>query len=735
MNKHYLSKKRVLVYKIEDGKCSCGLDNCSGPGKHPIGGPNKTVKNHQHHDGGIGIALDDSTICVDVDPKNGGIESLKNLESTLGPLPKDTPRVVSGSGGYHIYLHKRNFPTANLNHFAPGVEIKVNGFLVCPPSPHASGQCYEWETSDDLALAEVPESWQLAFKNQSKLDVKDTGNCPKEEELPALADRITWARTSITQLPGSVAGSGGHDAAMKVAVQLVRGYCLPVNEALSLFQEVYNPKCIDGATGEQFPWEEKDIRHKLTDAEKKGIVPWGFAIRNTSSSWDLRTNKKGSPVRDAENLRQIFRQAPELSNIAWNERAGMVFLQLPQEVVDGPGDEKLRCLDDNDTNCIQTWIIQNCAVEWCASDVRAALIRAAVEKPFDELRDWLRGLEWDGISRVENWLHRYLGADDNPYTKEAGTIWLKGAVARVLTPGIQFDLAMIMEGDQGIGKTTALRVLAGNYHIETALELDRKGEDEIIRKLHGSESWIVEMSELTAFRKSEIESLKSFLTKTHDHYRKPYAREVTIKPRGFVFAGTTNDTTYLADSANRRYLPVRVEQLDKDALENDRKQLLAETVALYKADPRLTLAPEVWSFVEKERDSRRVVSVDEDIVKSFLAGRSVVRICELAELMYGDNYAGRATAGFSRRMGGYLRSEEFEPCYGKPTTGQRHVRMWRRAYLKNESEAGLWEVYTEERKTGETLDGSTQPVRDVLRRCQAAQSRADQIAPSASACS
>ena len=59
-------------------------------------------------------------------------------------------------------------------------------------------------------------------------------------------------------------------------------------------------------------------------------------------------------------------------------------------------------------------------------------------------------------------------------------------------------------------------------------------------------------------------------------------------------------------------------------------------------------------------------------------------------------------------MGGYLRSEEFEPCYGKPTTGQRHVRMWRRAYLKNESEAGLWEVYTEERKTGETLDGSTQ---------------------------
>ena len=700
MNKHRLSKKRVLVYKFENGKCSCGLEGCSGPGKHPIGGPTKAVRNYQEHDGGVGIALDEHTICVDVDPKNGGIESFKRLEETLGPLPKNTPRVISGSGGYHIYLHKRNYPTSNLNHFAEGVEIKVNGFLVCPPSPHMSGENYKWETAEDLTLAEVPEAWQLAFKNQSKLSVHDTGKCPSEEELPALSDRVTWARTGLTQLEGSVAGSGGHDAAMKAAVLLVRGYCLPMKEALSLFQEIYNPKCINGATGDQYPWEEKDIRHKLKDADTKGVVPWGYCIRNTSTTWDLRVNKKsGLPVRDAENLRQIFRQAPELANIAWNERAGMVFLQLPQEVRDGTADSKLRCLDDNDTNTILTWIIQNIYVEWASADIRAAILRSAMEKQYDELRDWLRSLEWDKKPRVENWLHSYLGADDNPYTREAGTVWLKGAVARVLNPGIQFDLAMILEGDQGVGKTSALRILAGNYHIETALELDRKGEDEIIRKLHGSESWIIEMSELTAFRKSEIESLKSFLTKTHDHYRKPYAREVTIKPRGFVFAGTTNDTTYLADSANRRYLPVKVRHLEREQMENDRQQLLAEAVAMYKANPRLTLVPEVWKFVEQERESRRIVNVDEDTVRGFLAKRSVVRVSELAELIYGQNFTSKAGVAFSRRMGTYLKTEGFEQCYGAaPHSGQRHVRMWRREYHQGKSESELWKIYEEERE-------------------------------------
>jgi predicted P-loop ATPase len=322
-----------------------------------------------------------------------------------------------------------------------------------------------------------------------------------------------------------------------------------------------------------------------------------------------------------------------------------------------------------------------------------------MEKQYDELRDWLRSLEWDKQPRVENWLHSYLGADDNPYTKEAGTIWLKGAVARVLNPGIQFDLAMILEGDQGVGKTSALRILAGSYHIETALELDRKGEDEIIRKLHGSESWIIEMSELTAFRKSEIESLKSFLTKTHDHYRKPYAREVTIKARGFVFAGTTNDTTYLADSANRRYLPVKVRHLEREQMENDRQQLLAEAVAMYKANPRLTLAPEVWKFVEEERESRRIVNVDEDTVRGFLANRSVVRVSELAELIYGQNFTSKAGVAFSRRMGVYLKTEGFEQCYGATQqSGQRHVRMWRREYHTSKSESELWKIYEEERE-------------------------------------
>ena len=701
-----LPTEKVLVYPFDpDLKiCLCGGDEpekCAG--KHPIGGPGavvdnkQTIEEHLASGGGVGIPIR-NFICIDVDPKNGGIESLEELTKILGPLPGNTPRVRSGSGGYHVYLAKGEWPKGNLNTFAPGVEIKVNGFLVCPPSPHLSGDLYKWEVSADNDLSDAPDEWALAFKNASKVGDGGVGERPTEAQLPPTEDRITWGRRAVDKLDGSVAGAAGHDAAFRAAVALIRGYCLEQADAVRIFDEVFNPKCIDGKTGNNYPWSEKDILHKILDAENKSRAPWGYGLRfSARDEWDLRLTAKGQVVKDAENLRQIFKCAHELQGIWHNQRSDMVFVKLPKDIKENGNDTKPRPLTDVDTNCIQTWIIRKIGCEFAKEAVNDAVLRAASDRPYDDLKDWLNTIAWDGTPRLRYWLIDLLGAEDTEANQEIGEVWLKGAVARVLEPGVQFDYALILEGEQGIGKTSALRILAGEYHLETNLELDRKGEDEIARKLHSEQCWIVEMGELTALRKSEVETLKAFLTKKSDSFRRPYARNVTHRKRSFVFAGTTNDPTYLIDTSNRRYLPVKVEQLKFAEMEQHRSQLLAEAVHAYRANKRLVILPEVMAEVNVKRELRRIVNPEEEIIRATAQARSVLRIQDIARLVYGFDHVSKAGSAFSRRVGGYLRSEGFEQQMASTGGSDRQlIRVWCRDYHSDKKPTELWKIYEDE---------------------------------------
>ncbi len=716
-NKLKLPVERVLVYPFDKGlkRCSCdGEEPEKCAGKHPIGGPAAVVddaeKIQQHIDGGGGLGIPiRNFICIDVDPKNGGLESLDELVKILGPLPGATPRVLTGSGGYHIYLEKGEWPKGNLNTFAPGVEIKVNGFLVCPPSPHLSGETYKWERGPENELCPAPDEWALAFKNASKIGVDETGARPTQASLPPTEDRIAWARRALDKMEGSIAGAAGHTAAFRAAVVVTRGYCLEQADAAKIFDEVFNPKCIDGKTGDNYPWSEKDIQHKITDAENKSRAPWGFALKfSARDEWDLRLTAKGQVVKDAENLRQIFKCAAELQGIWHNQRSDMVFVKLPAEVRDREGDEQPRPVTDVDINCIQTWIIRKVGCEFSKESVNDAILRAASDRPFDDLKDWLTTITWDGTPRLGSWLIDLFGADDTPANREIGEVWLKGAVARVLDPGVQFDYAMILEGEQGVGKTSALRILGGEYHIETNLELDRKGEDEIARKLHSEQCWIVEMGELTALRKSEVETLKSFLTKKSDSFRRPYAKNVTHRKRSFVFAGTTNDSTYLIDTSNRRYLPVRVGQLNFEEMIKNRGQLLAEAVQSYRDNKRLVIAPEVMADLNTGRELRRIVGPEEEIIRGLVETRSVIRIDDAARAVFGYDHVSKSTMAFSRRVGGYLRDEGFKQMMADAgASGQRRqVRVWAREYMESKKGSEVWAAYVEECGSANDVEGS-----------------------------
>ncbi|MBB5691713.1 P-loop ATPase [Roseomonas alkaliterrae] len=196
------------------------------------------------------------------------------------------------------------------------------------------------------------------------------------------------------------------------------------------------------------------------------------------------------------------------------------------------------------------------------------------------VRDYLEALAWDGTSRLDTWAVAYLGAEDTPLHRSMAALWMVSAVARIMQPGCKADHMLILEGPQGIRKSTALKVLASEPWFTD--ELAELGSKDAAQQMRGI--WIIEMAELDAIGQADVSRIKAFLSRTTDRYRPPYERYVVTVPRQCVFAGTVNPDTYLRDeTGNRRFWPLRCGDIDLEGLRRDRDQLWAEAVARYRA--------------------------------------------------------------------------------------------------------------------------------------------------------
>ena len=214
---------------------------------------------------------------------------------------------------------------------------------------------------------------------------------------------------------------------------------------------------------------------------------------------------------------------------------------------------------------------------------RVAQVAAAIAdwNAFDPVRDTLDNLVWDGISRLDTWLIGCIGAEDSAYIRAIARKWLLSAVARTYEPGCQADSTLVLEGPQGIGKSSALRVLvlAPDWLAEHLPDLSNK---DAMLTLGGPV--ILEFSELAALYRSNAVAIKSFLTRRIDRFRVPYGTLPIDKPRRCVFAATTNEAEYLRDeTGNRRFWPVECGHIDLKLLAAVREQLWAEAVHAYKA--------------------------------------------------------------------------------------------------------------------------------------------------------
>lgn len=221
-------------------------------------------------------------------------------------------------------------------------------------------------------------------------------------------------------------------------------------------------------------------------------------------------------------------------------------------------------------------------------DLDLAIDMAARQLPFHPVKDVITATRWDGIKRAETIFIRYLGVPDNIYYRTIARLFLIAAVARVYEPGHKFDFVPILEGGQGIRKSTFIKTLGMGFFAELTADLDQ--EAKTVENMQGS--WILELPELSSIKRSDIESVKAMISRTTSIVRLAYARRANEYRRQCVFMGSTNEEEYLVDrTGNRRWWPVRVmvEDIDTDALAREMPQIVAEARQWYlemrKAQP------------------------------------------------------------------------------------------------------------------------------------------------------
>ncbi len=251
-----------------------------------------------------------------------------------------------------------------------------------------------------------------------------------------------------------------------------------------------------------------------------------------------------------------------------------------------------------------------------------AVTKAVDDRSYHPIREFFETLPaWDGMERADTLLIDYLGAEDTPYVRAVTRKELCAAYCRVYHPGIKFDSMIVLNGDQGIGKSTLIAKLGGEWYSDS-LNLSDMNDKTAAEKLQGY--WIMEIGELAGMRKADLDKVKAFISRQDDKYRASFGRRVTPHPRQCVFFGTTNSQNgYLRDiTGNRRYWNVKVPgngkykpwDMDADTV----KQVWAEVMVYAKAGEKLYLPPELEAYAKEEQRAAMERDDREGLVQEYL---------------------------------------------------------------------------------------------------------------------
>lgn len=305
---------------------------------------------------------------------------------------------------------------------------------------------------------------------------------------------------------------------------------------------------------------------------------------------DLEYTKSGKLLCNIANIILILENDPALAgHIVHDLFTGM------DSAKDGlPWNKNANQWTDTDDANLRVWLEKHYDITG-KEKIADALTAVLTRHSYHPIRDYLSGLTWDGVPRLDRIIIDYMGAEDSELNRAMSRKHFVAAVARVFNPGCKYDYCLIMSGAEGIGKSTLLRVMGGKWFNDSITTLEGKEGMEQLRR-----AWVVELGELSSIKRSDVEQVKAHLSKQVDIYRAAYARRVLEHPRQCVFCGTTNEALFLkGDTGNRRFwvIPV-VAELRKyrdwsEAIRRDRDQLWAEAVHYYKQGEPLYLSEEL----------------------------------------------------------------------------------------------------------------------------------------------
>lgn len=375
------------------------------------------------------------------------------------------------------------------------------------------------------------------------------------------------------------------------AARWVRDYCI-----VKARKEVDAAHVFEGV--EELPQLSDEDAKKQAEATEK-MKHWTTKLERT---------EKGDRVKPTlKNVILVLNEAVSKSVIKRDE-----FCNRETYGCDTPWNSKKGDLiTDSDVIAIKVWLAQKYRFEPSINIIYEAVDAIARNNTFHPVREFLNGLEWDGIERIDNAFKTYFGGEGpKTYLKEVSRKFFVALIARIFVPGIKFDYIVIFEGKQGKGKSTFGVMLAGNDWFSDSMP-DLHDKDAALN-LQGT--WIQEMGELASLRRGELEITKSFITRCIDKVRPPYGRKKVELKRQTVFFGTTDKSIYLYDkTGNRRFWPVYIKQLDFKAFKADRKQLLAEAMFVwFNLGEKLYLSEEAEKQIEEVH--RDKMSDDEEDV-------------------------------------------------------------------------------------------------------------------------
>jgi predicted P-loop ATPase len=380
----------------------------------------------------------------------------------------------------------------------------------------------------------------------------------------------------------------------------------------------------------------------------------------------LLMSERGSPRAVLANAITALRLAPEWDGVlGYNEFSmSTVALNRPPWQLPAPGIE----WTDHEDRLTADWLQHN-GIYVSVEIAGLAVQTVAHDRTFHPVRQKLDSLKWDGTSRIGDWLCLYLGADTNEYTCAVGARWLISAVARTYQPGTKADCALILEGDQGLMKSTALKTLADPWFTDEIAEL---GSKDAAMQTRGV--WVIEIAELDSMNRADVSKIKGFISRTTDRFRPPYGKRLIESPRQCVFAGSVNHSTYLRDeTGGRRFWPVTCKRILIDDLARDRDQLWAEAVARYRAGERWWLdTAELTLLAELEQADRYEGDAWEGPIARWLEGRESASIDEILTMGL-DKAKGTWTQSDKTRVARCLLALGWE----RFKAGARTSREWR----------------------------------------------------------